>query len=85
MSSMIDVTASQPGRTPRLVHQGLVYGSDEAFLAATVPFCLDGLQQDEAPLDQGSPQPLVDRSLRTDRGLSTQPWGYFPVRLYSPN
>lgn len=55
MSSVIDVTASQPDRTPRLVHQGLVYGSDEAFLAATVPFCLDGLEQDEAVLAVTTP------------------------------
>ncbi|MFF7859310.1 anti-sigma factor RsbA family regulatory protein [Streptomyces sp. NPDC007904] len=33
-----------------LIHQGLVYGSDEEFLAATVPFCLDGLEGDEAVL-----------------------------------
>ncbi|MBT2468993.1 sensor histidine kinase [Streptomyces sp. ISL-66] len=55
MSTVIDMTAPQPDRAPRLVHQGLVYGSDEAFLAATVPFCLDGLQQDEAVLAVTTP------------------------------
>ncbi|QMU77177.1 sensor histidine kinase [Streptacidiphilus sp. PB12-B1b] len=45
-----------PGRARRgrvhrgLVHQGLVYGDDEAFLDATVPFCLDGLEQGDAVL-----------------------------------
>ncbi|MET9700769.1 anti-sigma factor RsbA family regulatory protein [Streptomyces sp. NPDC006529] len=33
-----------------LIHQGLVYGSDEEFLDATVSFCLDGLHADDAVL-----------------------------------
>lgn len=33
-----------------LVHQGLIYGSDEEFLAATVPFCLEGLERGDAVL-----------------------------------
>ncbi|GAA1345931.1 sensor histidine kinase [Saccharothrix algeriensis] len=36
--------------TPGLVHQGLVYGSDEDFLAATVPFCLEGLDRGDEVL-----------------------------------
>lgn len=32
----------RPAR-PELTHQALIYGSDEAFLAATTAFCLDGL------------------------------------------
>ncbi|WP_447002210.1 anti-sigma factor RsbA family regulatory protein [Saccharothrix isguenensis] len=39
-------TADLPG----LVHQGLIYDTDEQFLAATVPFCLDGLDRDDAVL-----------------------------------
>ncbi|WP_306750025.1 sensor histidine kinase [Saccharothrix yanglingensis] len=34
----------------RLVHQALVYGDDERFLAATVPFCRDGLERGDAVL-----------------------------------
>lgn len=43
-------TAPRPGGSPLLTHQGLVYGSDEEFLASTVPFCLDGLHADDAVL-----------------------------------
>ncbi|MFG3441088.1 anti-sigma factor RsbA family regulatory protein [Nonomuraea sp. NPDC047897] len=39
----------------RLVHQGLIYDSDEQFLDATVPFCLDGLEQQDAVLAVTSP------------------------------
>ncbi|RAJ38387.1 histidine kinase-like protein [Kitasatospora sp. SolWspMP-SS2h] len=38
----------EPGR--RLTHQALVYGSDEEFLAAAVPFCRDGLDRGDAVL-----------------------------------
>ncbi|MEU4356787.1 sensor histidine kinase [Streptomyces virginiae] len=55
MNTVIDMHGKQPGQAPRLVHQGLVYGSDEAFLTATVPFCLDGLEQDEAVLAVTTP------------------------------
>ncbi|MEU9420685.1 sensor histidine kinase [Streptomyces sp. NPDC048272] len=40
----------RPGDGPGLVHHGLVYGSDEEFLASTVPFCRDGLEADDAVL-----------------------------------
>ncbi|MFD3330413.1 anti-sigma factor RsbA family regulatory protein [Streptomyces sp. NPDC058701] len=43
-------TVPRPGDGPLLTHQALVYGSDEEFLAATVPFCLDGLRADDAVL-----------------------------------
>ncbi|MEU6271930.1 anti-sigma factor RsbA family regulatory protein [Streptomyces populi] len=33
-----------------LTHQALIYRSDEEFLAATVPFCRDGLDQEDAVL-----------------------------------
>ncbi|WP_199440210.1 sensor histidine kinase [Umezawaea beigongshangensis] len=33
-----------------LIHQGLLYGADEQFLAATVPFCRDGLERGDAVL-----------------------------------
>ncbi|MFD3679985.1 anti-sigma factor RsbA family regulatory protein [Streptomyces sp. NPDC058613] len=33
-----------------LIHQALVYGTDDAFLASTVPFCLAGLHADDAVL-----------------------------------
>jgi anti-sigma regulatory factor (Ser/Thr protein kinase) len=36
--------------TRGFVHQGLVYGGDEQFLAAVVPFCRDGLERDDAVL-----------------------------------
>lgn len=36
--------------TEGLIHQGLVYGTDEQFLSATVPFCRDGLERDDAVL-----------------------------------
>ncbi|GAA5042018.1 sensor histidine kinase [Streptomyces similanensis] len=39
-----------PGSAAHLAHQGLIYGTDEEFLSATVPFCLDGLEQDDAVL-----------------------------------
>ncbi|MFC8448857.1 anti-sigma factor RsbA family regulatory protein [Kitasatospora sp. NPDC057223] len=38
-----------------LTHQGLVYGSDEEFLAATAPFCLDGLHDGDAVLAVTTP------------------------------
>ncbi|MFI0999420.1 anti-sigma factor RsbA family regulatory protein [Streptomyces galbus] len=45
------MTAPAPHRPPEgLTHQGLVYGSDEEFLAATVPFCREGLARGEAVL-----------------------------------
>ena len=50
MNSVIDMHGQQPAQAPRLIHQGLVYGSDEEFLSATVPFCLNGLEQDDAVL-----------------------------------
>nr|BFE79022.1 hypothetical protein GCM10020093_016230 [Planobispora longispora] len=37
------MTASPTQRVPELVHHALIYDSDEAFLAATAGFCLDGL------------------------------------------
>ncbi|MFD3809263.1 anti-sigma factor RsbA family regulatory protein [Streptomyces sp. NPDC058611] len=43
-------TVPRPGDGPLLTHQALVYGSDEEFLATTVPFCLDGLRADDAVL-----------------------------------
>ena len=36
--------------TRGLNHQGLVYDTDEQFLMTTVPFCLDGLDRDDAVL-----------------------------------
>jgi anti-sigma regulatory factor (Ser/Thr protein kinase) len=45
------VTAPAPHRPHEgLTHQGLVYGSDEEFLAATVPFCREGLIRGDAVL-----------------------------------
>lgn len=35
---------------PSLTHQGLIYGSDEQFLDAMVPFCVQGLQAGDAVL-----------------------------------
>ncbi|WNV85590.1 sensor histidine kinase [Umezawaea sp. Da 62-37] len=37
-------------RTRRLDHQGLVYGTDEQFLAGTAPFCREGLDRDDVVL-----------------------------------
>lgn len=42
------VSPLNPGSDPALLHQGLIYGSDEEFLAAVVPFFLDGLAQNDA-------------------------------------
>ncbi|MDQ1033687.1 anti-sigma regulatory factor (Ser/Thr protein kinase) [Streptomyces sp. V3I8] len=47
-----DTTTPRPhaGSAPRLTHQALVYDSEETFLSSTVPFCLDGLDADDAVL-----------------------------------
>jgi anti-sigma regulatory factor (Ser/Thr protein kinase) len=55
MTNAIDTPACRPDRSPRLIHQGLIYGSDEEFLTATVPFCLDGLEQDDTVLAVTTP------------------------------
>jgi DNA-binding GntR family transcriptional regulator/anti-sigma regulatory factor (Ser/Thr protein kinase) len=39
-----------PGRDDRLVHRALIYAADEDFLAATVPFVVDGLDGGERVL-----------------------------------
>ncbi|WP_406471400.1 sensor histidine kinase [Streptomyces hirsutus] len=39
---------SRPHRGSGLSHQGLIYGSGQEFLATTVPFCLEGLEQRDA-------------------------------------
>ncbi|MFJ4716235.1 anti-sigma factor RsbA family regulatory protein [Streptomyces sp. NPDC088785] len=36
--------------TPRLTHQALIYGSDEAFLTAMAAFCVNGLEAEDAVL-----------------------------------
>ncbi|MFJ6718503.1 anti-sigma factor RsbA family regulatory protein [Streptomyces sp. NPDC091259] len=43
-------TLNAPHSEKGLTHQGLIYGSDEEFLGATVPFCLDGLDRGDAVL-----------------------------------
>jgi anti-sigma regulatory factor (Ser/Thr protein kinase) len=49
-------TLSRPGPDAAgLIHQGLIYDTDEQFLAATVPFCLDGLACDDAVLAVTTP------------------------------
>ncbi|PPS77008.1 MULTISPECIES: sensor histidine kinase [Streptomyces] len=49
-------TLSRPGSDAAgLIHQGLIYDTDEQFLAATVPFCLDGLARDDAVLAVTTP------------------------------
>ncbi|WP_119730232.1 anti-sigma factor RsbA family regulatory protein [Thermomonospora amylolytica] len=50
MTGVTEARAARPETEPGLVHQGLVYGSDDEFLAATVPFCLDGLDREDAVL-----------------------------------
>ncbi|MFD9396540.1 anti-sigma factor RsbA family regulatory protein [Streptomyces sp. NPDC060000] len=47
---MSTITAPHHDTAPHLTHQGLIYGSDEAFLTAMAPFCLDGLEADDAVL-----------------------------------
>ncbi|MFD5630819.1 anti-sigma factor RsbA family regulatory protein [Streptomyces sp. NPDC127072] len=49
---MSTLAAPHPHRDspPHLTHQGLIYGSDEAFLTEMTPFCLDGLEADDAVL-----------------------------------
>ncbi|MEU0228604.1 sensor histidine kinase [Streptomyces sp. NPDC006284] len=44
-----------PAHGGNLAHQALIYGSDDEFLAATVPFCLDGLEQGDAVLAVTTP------------------------------
>lgn len=39
-----------PPTSQGLTHQGLLYDSDEAFLSAMTPFCLDGLESEDAVL-----------------------------------
>ncbi|MEU4328399.1 sensor histidine kinase [Nonomuraea dietziae] len=41
----MSTTITPDARTPSagLIHHALIYGSDQEFLSATVPFCLDGL------------------------------------------
>ncbi|KAA0941085.1 sensor histidine kinase [Streptomyces apricus] len=48
----VDPAAPRPhtGPAPLLTHQALLYDGDEAFLSSTVPFCLDGLDADDAVL-----------------------------------
>ncbi|MGP3637747.1 anti-sigma factor RsbA family regulatory protein [Streptomyces sp. 24-1644] len=49
-------TLSRPGPDAEgLINQGLIYDTDEQFLAATVPFCLDGLALDDAVLAVTTP------------------------------
>lgn len=54
---MSTLTAPHPhhDHAPHLTHQGLIYDTDEAFLSATVPFCLDGLEADDAVLAVTTP------------------------------
>ncbi|MDQ0585496.1 sensor histidine kinase [Streptomyces rishiriensis] len=56
MSAVTTNSRMQPGDVPILTHQALIYGTDEDFLAATVPFCLDGLAQDDAVLAVTTPR-----------------------------
>ncbi|WP_225638799.1 sensor histidine kinase [Streptomyces solaniscabiei] len=46
---------ARPHRSGGLTHHGLVYGSSQEFLAATVPFCLEGLEQQDAVLAVTTP------------------------------
>ncbi|ROO89660.1 histidine kinase-like protein [Actinocorallia herbida] len=45
----------EDGPAPRLNHHGLLYGSDEEFLAAAVPFCRDGVENGDAVLAVTTP------------------------------
>ncbi|MBL7498437.1 sensor histidine kinase [Frankia sp. CNm7] len=47
---MTDPAGPRLPSSRRLTHQALIYGSDEEFLAATVPFCLDGVDQGDSLL-----------------------------------
>ncbi|WP_171990961.1 sensor histidine kinase [Streptomyces sp. JHA26] len=46
---------ARPHRDGGLTHQALVYGSDQEFLATTVPFCLEGLERRDAVLAVTTP------------------------------
>ena len=50
MTSTADPCVPTSNRHPGLAHQALIYGSDEEFLAATVPFCQDGVDQGDSLL-----------------------------------
>ncbi|KUN35489.1 hypothetical protein AQJ30_25530 [Streptomyces longwoodensis] len=79
------MTAPAPHRPHGgLTHQGLVYGSDEEFLAATVPFCREGLTRGDAVLavTTGTNIGLLRRALADVSGqveyVDAQDWYHHP-------
>lgn len=47
---MSGITVRPADAAPELIHQALVYDTDQAFLSATTAFCLDGLARDDRVL-----------------------------------
>lgn len=79
-------TTTFQSASPGLTHQGLIYGHDEEFLAAMVPFVLDGLAQDDAIFAVTTPanidllrQALGDESRQVDF-IDAETWYWTPGR-----
>ncbi|MGM1062019.1 anti-sigma factor RsbA family regulatory protein [Saccharothrix sp. Mg75] len=74
---------------PTLVHQGLVYGSDDEFLSATAPFCADGLERGDAVLavTTAANAALLARALGESAGrvefVDAEDWYRAPGRTLS--
>ncbi|WP_436761027.1 anti-sigma factor RsbA family regulatory protein [Streptosporangium sp. V21-05] len=47
---MSSTTARSADAAPELIHQALIYDTDQVFLSATTAFCLDGLARDDRVL-----------------------------------
>ncbi|MGS2645513.1 anti-sigma factor RsbA family regulatory protein [Streptosporangium sp. LJ11] len=47
---MSSITVQPSDAAPGLIHQALIYDTDQAFLSATTAFCLDGLARDDRVL-----------------------------------